>query len=1127
MDEADGEYAPQSPDLSAYNSSSFEPPPQQRQNSYYPPQPYSQNSYNSHATSYNDPYSYGDSTPQPFQTQQYSAMPSNGKPTSQDDDDEWTPANTASKGNRKGKNARAKVEMDYGKPAPGVEEGIEVKTKFPVARIKRIMQADEDVGKVAQVTPTAVSKALELFMISVVTKAANEAKAKSSRRVTAAHLKQAVAKDVQLDFLDEIISKIPDAPAPKKDDDSEGAAESKKKKASTSSGGGTKRRKKWSRLIGGAGTSPNSKQTIRTGPQQRLTSFKLACLQLQQAWQKKAGRIFNSPARGTVSSQLQTINRFLREETHGAAPHLCVEYIATAQVYALVSSIGATSLDEQLQQEAVRFFDLLIDREEEDFIENPDFADKLMAIFRETSDTPKSVSPETEVQMVELLFAITAKLRQRSAVPLAWFRSSEVNSEHPTSSARLLHKSRDFPLVFKLLEHVHHSGKTGDFARTGLLYIFELAAKSPDVEKWIIESELATLMASGLGALYSQLSSKVALSYAPESTPSILTFSNASSFDPPYDAEPVFSTGLQTNLRTFISYLIFWQDILERCSSPDIRATLLDHFDFLFLRPLLYPSLVESSDIDSGSSVAVMTYLRSVFENVSNADIVRLLLRYMLGSPPETVKESKPSRPSTLARRRKSESLVTISATRSDDPTPDLLTLTNIIHGYLLSRNQQTVTASLRLLATILRFWHNLTTTNLLKMQNLGTTDLPRTLEQHERSLDFLYTLAEDILDDDGLKEYYESHLQDAQAMVEMHSCSTARLLQSGLSAVAAETSAMTRNKRLMRTISEDDPLLADLLSLLDDFLVNDIEVNLSLTENLAALASCSDIVLEGWLLQPISVNPGHESTDNEMKNEESSPADVEIPSDFPDRLSPVFDRLSSLVGRLERLRQDIQDFDIYLAERRHIFKVGEEIDDAVADIPKRKSSEMAAGMQTRVHDQMRLGSIAERLKTSSNVSRSSSPRGRPQEHASDLNLPPDSLVGRLSHLRVSPSPSPSKGLKRTFSPSPLRRDSLSSSASNTLPSPRGPPDVINRKVRLKTYTRRRKHLRENTDSEASSVNNDSVNDESEMTGETKEIGLSHLLTNIIILQEFVLELAAIIQVRASLFGESQHYIDT
>lgn len=45
-------------------------------------------------------------------------------------------------------------------PAPGEAEGIVIKTKFPVARIKRIVQADEDVGKVAQVTPVVVCKFL-------------------------------------------------------------------------------------------------------------------------------------------------------------------------------------------------------------------------------------------------------------------------------------------------------------------------------------------------------------------------------------------------------------------------------------------------------------------------------------------------------------------------------------------------------------------------------------------------------------------------------------------------------------------------------------------------------------------------------------------------------------------------------------------------------------------------------------------------------------------------------------------------------------------------------------------------------------------------------------------------------
>lgn len=87
-------------------------------------------------------------------------MPRNGynsKPPQQfhDDDPAWTP--TGKESNWKGKSAQPKIEEeDCGKPAPGVEEGIRVATKFPVARIKRIMQADEDVGKVAQVTPTAV-----------------------------------------------------------------------------------------------------------------------------------------------------------------------------------------------------------------------------------------------------------------------------------------------------------------------------------------------------------------------------------------------------------------------------------------------------------------------------------------------------------------------------------------------------------------------------------------------------------------------------------------------------------------------------------------------------------------------------------------------------------------------------------------------------------------------------------------------------------------------------------------------------------------------------------------------------------------------------------------------------------
>ena len=92
-------------------------------------------------------------------------------------------------------------------PPPAIEPS-PVRTKFPTARIKRIMQADEEVGKVAQQTPIAVGKALELFMIQLVSKSADVAKEKGSKRVTAPMLKQVVETDDQWDFLREIVSRV-------------------------------------------------------------------------------------------------------------------------------------------------------------------------------------------------------------------------------------------------------------------------------------------------------------------------------------------------------------------------------------------------------------------------------------------------------------------------------------------------------------------------------------------------------------------------------------------------------------------------------------------------------------------------------------------------------------------------------------------------------------------------------------------------------------------------------------------------------------------------------------------------------------------------------------------------------
>jgi hypothetical protein len=100
-------------------------------------------------------------------------------------------------------------QQSYKNPNPN---NIEIRTKFPVARIKRIMQADEEVGKVAQVTPVAVSKALELFMIALVSGAAEKAREKGGKKVTAQHLKSVVEGNPdQFDFLNDIVGRVSEA----------------------------------------------------------------------------------------------------------------------------------------------------------------------------------------------------------------------------------------------------------------------------------------------------------------------------------------------------------------------------------------------------------------------------------------------------------------------------------------------------------------------------------------------------------------------------------------------------------------------------------------------------------------------------------------------------------------------------------------------------------------------------------------------------------------------------------------------------------------------------------------------------------------------------------------------------
>ncbi|CAI2166975.1 530_t:CDS:2 [Funneliformis geosporum] len=72
------------------------------------------------------------------------------------------------------------------------------------------MQMDEDVGKVAQATPVLISKALELFMQSLIDHACQETKARNAKRMSVSHLKKTIMTTEQFDFLKDVVANIPD-----------------------------------------------------------------------------------------------------------------------------------------------------------------------------------------------------------------------------------------------------------------------------------------------------------------------------------------------------------------------------------------------------------------------------------------------------------------------------------------------------------------------------------------------------------------------------------------------------------------------------------------------------------------------------------------------------------------------------------------------------------------------------------------------------------------------------------------------------------------------------------------------------------------------------------------------------
>ncbi|XP_028330442.1 dr1-associated corepressor [Gouania willdenowi] len=97
--------------------------------------------------------------------------------------------------------------------------------RFPPARIKKIMQTDEEIGKVAAAVPVIISRALELFLESLLTKACQVTQSRNAKTMTTSHLKQCIELEQQFDFLKDLVAAVPDMQGEGDENHAEGGAE--------------------------------------------------------------------------------------------------------------------------------------------------------------------------------------------------------------------------------------------------------------------------------------------------------------------------------------------------------------------------------------------------------------------------------------------------------------------------------------------------------------------------------------------------------------------------------------------------------------------------------------------------------------------------------------------------------------------------------------------------------------------------------------------------------------------------------------------------------------------------------------------------------------------------------------
>ncbi|TFK92418.1 hypothetical protein K466DRAFT_650479 [Polyporus arcularius HHB13444] len=404
------------------------------------------------------------------------------------------------------------------------------------------------------------------------------------------------------------------------------------------------------------------------------------------------------------------------------------------------------------------------------------------------------------------------------------------------------------------------------------------------------------------------------------------------------------------------------------------------------------------------------------------------------------------------------------------------------------------------------------------------------TYATHEREMGLYLQLVSRVdpnHTEDAFSTGYDHYLRDALFSIQSQSC------------FRMDVDPDDRAK-LKHRLNPNDPVLSLVLDSLRKFFSNTPETNMALTGVLATLALCPDRSLAGWLTfapkdsptpsnardQDAVVSYEDDGDDRSIDfriEEKLASESLGLPASSMDEQSRpvIYSIFHGLVSQLERYRLMVENFDQYLMERRQGLLFNENLTDALT-----LALDFDSGITPKSAG---FGGAWSML--SSPVEAPQRPKPKSKQSASSTLV---SFLTPKKNKAARPTPSepttPSRGGSRAVDASPFGPHYQKTGAIVVepflAPAPSSGPW---------TPAKSRKWNADEEDvfgssgqwgeKQTSQVVDDSDEEEEEEKSQIAHVTLSHLLDNVVILEESIKELVAIIHARRSLGIDSIRYL--